>query len=66
MPSWEFVTKPTSEPPKFRRADPLHKKLTGLAASSDQIRSKIVATKEGGAITGEERLREYVTKCTAT
>jgi photosystem II stability/assembly factor-like uncharacterized protein len=39
---------------------PLHKQLTDLAASSDAIRSKIVATKEGGAITGEERLREYV------
>ena len=43
---------------------PLHKQLTDLASSSDQIRSEIVATKEGGAITGEERLREYVTgKC---
>ena len=40
----------------------LHKQLTDLAESSDQIRSEIVATKEGGAITGEERLREYVTK----
>jgi hypothetical protein len=25
------------------------------------LRSKIVATKEGGAITGEERIREYMT-----
>lgn len=39
----------------------LHNKLTSLAASSDQLRIKIVATKEGGAITGEDRLREYVT-----
>ncbi len=45
---------------KVPTTDPLHKQLTGLAASSDQIRSKIVATKEGGAVTGEERLREYV------
>ncbi len=26
-----------------------------------RLRKKIVATKEGGAITGEERLREYLT-----
>jgi hypothetical protein len=26
----------------------------------DKIRAKIVATKEGGMITGEERLREYL------
>ena len=32
-----------------------------MAASADQIRSEIVATKEGGAITGEERLREFLT-----
>jgi len=36
------------------------KKLTTLAADVDKIRSKIVATKEGGAITGEERLREFL------
>jgi photosystem II stability/assembly factor-like uncharacterized protein len=42
-------------------SDPLHKKLTDLAVSCDKLRAKIVATKEGGAITGEERLREYVT-----
>jgi hypothetical protein len=39
--------------------DPLHANLTGLAQSADAIRTKIVATKEGGSITGEERLREY-------
>src|SRR6185369_5914618 len=27
----------------------------------DDLRRKIVATKEGGAITGEERLREFLT-----
>ncbi len=37
------------------------KKLTEFAAAVDRIRSKIVATKEGGAITGEERLREFAT-----
>jgi uncharacterized protein Yka (UPF0111/DUF47 family) len=37
-------------------------KLTGqlkaLSDKADEIRKKIVATKEGGAITGEERIRE--------
>ncbi len=47
---------------KVPGSSPLHKRLVELAASSDQIRSEIVATKEGGAITGEERLREYVAK----
>jgi photosystem II stability/assembly factor-like uncharacterized protein len=35
-------------------------KLKELASKADAIRSKIVATKEGGAITGEERLREFL------
>jgi hypothetical protein len=30
-----------------------------LAARLDELKKKIVATKEGGAITGEERLREH-------
>jgi photosystem II stability/assembly factor-like uncharacterized protein len=46
---------------KVPAASPLHKQLADLAASADKTRSEIVATKEGGAITGEERLREYVT-----
>ncbi len=40
--------------------DTLHSQLLSFAQSADAIRSKIVATKEGGAITGEERLREYM------
>jgi photosystem II stability/assembly factor-like uncharacterized protein len=36
----------------------LAKHLQELADQVDQIRRKIVATKEGGAITGEERIRE--------
>jgi photosystem II stability/assembly factor-like uncharacterized protein len=36
-------------------------KKTDLAEAADKIRGKIVATKEGGAITGEERLREFLT-----
>ena len=31
-----------------------------LGSRADEIRKQIVATKEGGAITGEERLREHV------
>jgi photosystem II stability/assembly factor-like uncharacterized protein len=38
--------------------DPLAKRLRAAAAHVDELRRKIVATKEGGAITGEERLRE--------
>jgi hypothetical protein len=39
-------------------SDPLRIQLNNLAAKADEIRKKIVATKEGGAITGEERIRE--------
>jgi len=38
--------------------DPLATRLRAAAAQVDELRRKIVATKEGGAITGEERLRE--------
>ncbi len=38
--------------------DPLAKQLVDLSDKADSIRKKIVATKEGGAITGEERIRE--------
>jgi hypothetical protein len=43
---------------KLGKDDPLNKQLASLADKSDVIRKKIVATKEGGAITGEERIRE--------
>jgi hypothetical protein len=39
--------------------DPLHKKLSDFDGKLDALRKRIVATKEGGAITGEERLREH-------
>ena len=45
---------------QLKRNDALKQRLTKLASDSDAIRSKIVATKEGGAITGEERLREFM------
>jgi hypothetical protein len=38
--------------------DPLARRLRAAAAQVDRLRQKIVATKEGGMITGEERLRE--------
>jgi len=45
---------------KMTDGDPLKAQLTALAESADTLRKKIVATKEGGAITGEERLREHM------
>jgi hypothetical protein len=43
---------------KLPGGDPLVAKLRAASAAVDELRKKIVATKEGGAITGEERLRE--------
>src|SRR6516225_8218851 len=40
-------------------ADPLQQQLTDFDSKLDKIRKEIVATTEGGAITGEERLREH-------
>ena len=45
---------------KLPEGDALRGKLQDFARDSDALRSKIVATKEGGAITGEERLREFL------
>jgi photosystem II stability/assembly factor-like uncharacterized protein len=45
---------------KLGKGDALASRLAILAQSADAIRSKIVATKEGGMITGEERLREFL------
>jgi hypothetical protein len=39
--------------------DAVHHKLEDLDEKLDGLRKKIVATTEGGAITGEERLREH-------
>ncbi len=39
--------------------DPLQKKLADFDQRLDRIRKQIVATTEGGAVTGEERLREH-------
>jgi photosystem II stability/assembly factor-like uncharacterized protein len=43
---------------KLAPGDSLAVRLRGAAAAVDSLRKKIVATTEGGAITGEERLRE--------
>jgi hypothetical protein len=45
---------------KLPEQDPLRKQLESLTAKCDDLRSKIVATKEGGMITGEERIRELL------
>lgn len=42
------------------QTDPLRADLAALASAADELRKKIVATKEGGAVTGEERLREHL------
>src|SRR5947207_7649509 len=39
--------------------DPLCKNIVDFDGKVDTVRKKIVITKEGGAITGEERLREH-------
>jgi len=39
--------------------DPIRKNVTDFDGKVDGVRKKIVATTEGGAITGEERLREH-------
>src|SRR5579864_4946612 len=45
---------------KLPAKDPLRSQLEQLAKKCDELRSKIVATKEGGMITGEERIRELL------
>jgi photosystem II stability/assembly factor-like uncharacterized protein len=40
--------------------DTLAARLRSASAAVDSLRRRIVATKEGGMITGEERLREYL------
>jgi len=44
---------------KLAADDPLRGRLSEIQSSADGLRKEIVATKEGGAITGEERLREH-------
>jgi photosystem II stability/assembly factor-like uncharacterized protein len=44
---------------KLGEKDALRKQLNAAVDRSEEMRKKIVATKEGGAITGEQRLREF-------
>jgi hypothetical protein len=46
---------------KLSARDPLATRLRGASATVDELRKQIVATKDGGMITGEERLRENLT-----
>ena len=46
---------------KLAASDPVATRLRTASAALDELRKKIVATKEGGMITGEERLRENLT-----
>ncbi len=43
---------------KLPAGEPLARRLRTASAQVDELRRKIVATREGGMITGEERLRE--------
>jgi hypothetical protein len=47
---------------KLAANDALARRLRAASAKVDSLRKKIVATKEGGMITGEERLRENLTE----
>jgi hypothetical protein len=44
---------------KLPKGDPLAGRLTAVREKLEEVRRKIVTTKEGGAITGEERIREH-------
>src|SRR5215467_3291265 len=45
---------------KLPEKDALRGRLQQLSTNVDHLRTKIVATKEGGMITGEERIRELL------
>src|SRR5205085_11164707 len=47
---------------KLPASDALATRLRTASSQVDELRRKIVATKEGGMITGEERLREFLTE----
>jgi len=49
----------TAEATSLPASDATRKQLARLGDQANAIRKKIVATTEGGAITGEERLREH-------
>jgi len=45
---------------KLPEKDALRTQLAAYGSKLDEVRKQIVATKEGGAITGEERIREHM------
>src|SRR5258708_20518190 len=47
---------------KIKNDASLAKRLQQAADGMDELRKKIVSTKEGGAVTGEIRIREYTTE----
>ncbi len=47
---------------QLKAENALQQRFVEASRRVDDIRKKIVATKEGGMITGEERLREYMTE----
>ena len=47
---------------KLPEKDALRKQIDAASAKADELRTKIVATKEGGAVTGEIRIREKTTE----
>ena len=47
-------------------AKPVRERAEALSAKADVLRKLLVATKEGGAITGEERLREHMDQAYAS
>jgi photosystem II stability/assembly factor-like uncharacterized protein len=52
----------TKRASSLTEGDPVKQSLSELDRKIDTVRKKIVATTEGGAITGEERLREHTDK----
>src|SRR5881296_230131 len=52
----------TARAAKLPATDALRARLQQLADDSDKLRTQIVATKEGGMSTGEERIRELLGK----
>jgi photosystem II stability/assembly factor-like uncharacterized protein len=51
----------TARASKLPADDALRTSLQQFSQQVDALRSRIVATREGGAITGEERIREFLT-----
>src|SRR5258708_13547022 len=47
---------------KIKNDASLAKRLQQTADRMDELRKKIVSTKEGGAVTGEIRIRQYTTE----